>query len=78
MLAPEVEAVGAPFTEIATGLGRPVVKNVVALGALQSATNLFPAETFLTAIRQALQSKCAMIPLNEEAFNWGVRSVTGT
>jgi 2-oxoisovalerate ferredoxin oxidoreductase beta subunit len=76
-LPPEVTAVGAPFTEIATDLGRPVVKNVVALGALQAATNLFPREAFLAAIRQALQSKCAMIPLNEEAFNWGVRAVTG-
>jgi Pyruvate/2-oxoacid:ferredoxin oxidoreductase gamma subunit len=69
--------VGAPFTAIATDLGKSVVKNVVALGALQAATNLFPRETFLTAIRQALKDKCAMIPLNEEAFGWGVRAVTG-
>jgi 2-oxoisovalerate ferredoxin oxidoreductase beta subunit len=71
-----VKVCGAPFTEIAADLGRAVVKNVVALGALQAATDLFPKETFLTAIRQALKDKCAMIPLNEEAFNWGVRSVT--
>jgi 2-oxoisovalerate ferredoxin oxidoreductase beta subunit len=72
-----VNVVGAPFTAIATDLGKAVVKNVVALGALQAATNLFPRETFLTAIRQALKDKCAMIPLNEEAFGWGVRAVTG-
>ncbi len=72
-----VNVVGAPFTAIATDLGKSVVKNVVALGALQAATNLFPRETFLTAIRQALKDKCAMIPLNEEAFGWGVRAVTG-
>jgi 2-oxoisovalerate ferredoxin oxidoreductase beta subunit len=71
-----VQAYGAPFTEIAAGLGKVVVKNVVALGALQAATGLFPKETFLTAIRQALKEKCAMIPLNEEAFGWGVRAVT--
>jgi 2-oxoisovalerate ferredoxin oxidoreductase beta subunit len=71
-----VKVCGAPFTEIAADLGRSVVKNVVALGALQAATDLFPKETFLTAIRQALKDKCAMIPLNEEAFNWGVRAVT--
>jgi 2-oxoisovalerate ferredoxin oxidoreductase beta subunit len=71
-----VKVCGAPFTEIAADLGRTVVKNVVALGALQAATDLFPKETFLTAIRQALKDKCAMIPLNEEAFNWGVRAVT--
>ena len=72
-----VEVHGAPFTEIAADLGKVVVKNVVALGALQAATGLFPEETFLTAIRQALKDKCAMIPLNEEAFRWGVRAVMG-
>ena len=73
-----VKSYGVPFTEIAADLGKVVVKNVVALGALQAATDLFPRETFLTAIRQALKEKCAMIPLNEEAFNWGVRAVIGT
>jgi len=52
-----------------------VVKNVVALGALQEATNLFPKDTFLTAIRTALKEKCAMIPLNEQAFEWGAKLV---
>ena len=52
---------------------RSIVKNIVALGALQEATRLFPQETFLTAIRQALADKCALIPLNEEAFAVGRR-----
>ena len=69
-----VRVLGVPFTEIAVGLGKPVVKNIVALGALQAATGLFPKETFLDAVRGALKEKCAMIPLNEEAFGWGVRS----
>ena len=68
-----VKAVGVPFAQIAADLGKIVVKNVVALGALQEATRLFPRETFLTAIRQALADKCALIPLNEEAFAWGVK-----
>jgi 2-oxoisovalerate ferredoxin oxidoreductase beta subunit len=72
-----VRVVGVPFTRIATDLGRVVVKNVVALGALAAATAAFPEQTFLTAIRQALATKCALIPLNEEAFAWGVRSVKG-
>ena len=72
---PGVRVYGVPFTEIAVGLGRVMVKNIVALGALQAATTLFPKETFLTAIRQALKDKCAMIPLNEEAFAWGIKSV---
>ncbi len=51
-----------------------MVKNIVALGALQEATRLFPKETFLTAIRQALAEKCALIPLNEEAFARGAKA----
>jgi len=47
----------------------------VALGALQAATGIFPKETVLAAVRQALKDKCALIPLNEEAFAWGVKAV---
>ena len=72
-----VRAVGVPFTRIASDLGRVVVKNVVALGALSAATRPFPEESFMTVIRQALAAKCALIPLNEEAFAWGVKSVDG-
>lgn len=72
-----VRLIGVPFTQIATDLGRPVVKNVVALGALSAATTAFPEETFLTAVREALHAKCALIPLNEEAFWWGVKAVKG-
>ena len=72
-LRPGVRAFGVPFAQIAADLGKIIVKNIVALGALQEATGLFPKDTFLTAIRQALAEKCALIPLNEEAFAWGVR-----
>jgi 2-oxoisovalerate ferredoxin oxidoreductase beta subunit len=70
-----VKMVGVPFTGIATELGKPVVKNVVALGAVQAATKLFPADTFLTALRQALRDKAKVIPLNEEAFAKGQAAV---
>ncbi len=70
-----VRMIGAPFTGIAMELGKPVVKNVVALGALQAATNLFPSDTFLTALRQALRDKAKVIPLNEEAFARGQAAV---
>jgi 2-oxoisovalerate ferredoxin oxidoreductase beta subunit len=66
-----VKAVGVPFSLIAGELGKMIVKNIVALGAVQEATRLFPRETFLTAIRLALADKCALIPLNEEAFARG-------
>ena len=66
-----VTAHGVPLARIATGLGKVLVKNIVALGALQRATHLFPADTFLAAIRQALKGKAAMIALNEDAFEQG-------
>jgi len=75
VLDPSIKVFGVPFTGIATDLGKAVVKNIVALGALQAATNIFPRETFLSAIRVALKDKCALIPLNEEAFAWGIKSV---
>ncbi len=77
-VASGVRLVGVPFTQIAADLGRPLVKNVVALGALQAATGLLPEESFLTAIRSALKDKCSMIPLNEEAFRWGARAAEET
>jgi 2-oxoisovalerate ferredoxin oxidoreductase beta subunit len=75
-VADGVRIVGVPFTEIAVDLGKAMVKNVVALGALCAATRIFPEETFRTALRQALKDKCALIPLNDEAFAWGVKAVT--
>jgi 2-oxoisovalerate ferredoxin oxidoreductase beta subunit len=77
-LDPSVTLVGVPCTEIAMDLGAAKVKNVVALGALQAATQLFPKETFLTSVRQALRHNCAMIELNEEAFSWGAKAFEET
>jgi Pyruvate/2-oxoacid:ferredoxin oxidoreductase gamma subunit len=64
-----------PCGDIAKSLGNTLVKNVIALGALQEAMKLFEEETFLTALRSSLKDKCAMIPINEEAFRWGVKAV---
>jgi len=75
-LQPGVRSIGVPFAQTAADLGKIIVKNIVALGAVQEATGLFPKETFLTAIRQALSQKCALIPLNEEAFEWGCKHAT--
>ena len=66
---------GVPFTEIAMKLGKKVVKNIVALGALQAATQMFPAESLLNGVREALKEKASLIPLNEQAFEAGQISV---
>ena len=73
-----VRILGVPCSEIAKDLGAVVVKNIVALGALHSATSLFPEATYLAAIRQALQGKSALIPLNEQAFLRGMHTGTGS
>jgi Pyruvate/2-oxoacid:ferredoxin oxidoreductase gamma subunit len=75
-LADGVRTVGVPFAGTAKELGAPLVKNVVALGALQGATGVFSEETFLTAVRAALKAKCALVPLNEEAFKLGAKLAT--
>jgi 2-oxoisovalerate ferredoxin oxidoreductase beta subunit len=75
MLEAGVRARGVPFTQIAKDLGKLMVKNIVALGALQAATGLLHEDSILTAVREALQDKCAMIPLNEEAFTWGAKAM---
>ncbi|HET8645506.1 MAG TPA: 2-oxoacid:acceptor oxidoreductase family protein, partial [Vicinamibacteria bacterium] len=67
-----VRQIGVRCTEAAQELGKVMVKNIVALGALQQATGLIPQETVLTAIRQALADKSALVPLNEQAFARGV------
>jgi len=70
-LDPSIKLVGVPCTGIAQELGKRMVKNVVALGAMQAATGMFPAQSFLTTLRQALASKCSVLELNEEAFARG-------
>jgi 2-oxoisovalerate ferredoxin oxidoreductase beta subunit len=70
-----VTAHGVPFTGIAVELGRAMVKNIVALGALSAATGLFPGETFRTVLRQALKEKRALLPVNEEAFTRGLKAI---
>jgi 2-oxoisovalerate ferredoxin oxidoreductase beta subunit len=64
-----------PFSRLAADLGRPVVKNVVALGALQAASDLLPASAMLETLRHVLKDKAALMPLNEAAFAAGQQAV---
>ncbi len=74
-LAPGVKVFPVPCAEIAQSLGVRLVKNVVALGALQAASGILSEDTLLTALRMSLKDKCALIPVNEQAFAWGVKAV---
>ncbi len=70
-LAAGVRAFGIGLTDIALGLGAKMVKNIVALGALRAATDIFPEGTLRAAIAEALGSKSSLMSLNEDAFKLG-------
>jgi 2-oxoisovalerate ferredoxin oxidoreductase beta subunit len=69
-----VRAIPIPCTAIAHELGQKMVKNVVALGALVGATGLFPPETLVAVVHQALGSKPQLLGVNEEALARGRRA----
>jgi 2-oxoisovalerate ferredoxin oxidoreductase beta subunit len=66
---------GLPFTKIAADLGKPMVKNVVALGALHAATRLLPDDALLETLAHVLKDKAAVLPLNRAAFAAGHAAV---
>jgi 2-oxoisovalerate ferredoxin oxidoreductase beta subunit len=70
-LDPSVRTLAVPCAEIARELGAPLVKNIVALGALAAATGLLPDASLLAAMRQALGGRRAGMDVNEEAFRRG-------
>jgi len=69
-LDPSIRLIGVPCTQIAMDLGEARAKNMVALGAFQAATGLFPEESLLSALRKAIKSP-ALLALNETAFRKG-------
>ena len=69
------QAIGIPFTKIASDLGKPMVKNVVALGALQAATKLLPDHALIETLAHVLKDKSAVLPLNQAAYAAGLAAV---
>ena len=74
-LGADVRLVPVPMARLAKGVGTEKVKNIVALGALQSATQILPTDSFEYAIRGALIGKSAQFAMNEAAFEAGVQYV---
>ncbi len=76
-VAPSIRMHGIPFSEIAVQqLGKLMVKNIVALGAFQAATQIFPEEAFLYAIEAMLREKgkADLIDINRRAFLAGIEA----
>ncbi|MBL8924016.1 MAG: 2-oxoacid:acceptor oxidoreductase family protein [Myxococcaceae bacterium] len=74
-VAQGVKVYPVPCATIAQRLGSVVVKNVVALGALQEAAKLLDERSFLGELGRSLKHKGDLIPLNEAAFREGVKAV---
>ena len=71
---PDVRVLGVPCTRIARELGDPRAKNMVALGAMQEATRLFPAESFLDAMSRVFKREGVPLVLNQGAFARGAHA----
>ncbi|MCC6622478.1 MAG: 2-oxoacid:acceptor oxidoreductase family protein [Deltaproteobacteria bacterium] len=67
--------VPVPFTGLASALAHPLVKNIVALGALYGALAPLPEARFRDTLREVLAAKASLLPLNEAAFDEGRRYV---
>jgi 2-oxoglutarate ferredoxin oxidoreductase subunit gamma len=68
-----VELVGLPFTDLAEQqLGRVVVANILALGALLTLTGLLPVEQLREALRRRLPER--LLELNLKALDLGVQA----
>ncbi|MCL4221533.1 MAG: 2-oxoacid:acceptor oxidoreductase family protein [Phycisphaerales bacterium] len=70
-LPDNLTVIPVPCSEIAMDMGKRMVKNVVAMGALQAATRMFPPESFLIPLRSALKDNASVLDLNIEAFERG-------
>ena len=63
---------GLPFTQVASDeLGKKVVTNIVALGALVAVSDILPADAVLEAVLSRVPGRFR--ELNQQAFDIGVR-----
>ena len=69
-----VRVIGIPCTQLALELGDARAKNMVALGALQEATRLFPFESFLDAVSRTFKGGGVPLVLNQGAFARGAHA----
>jgi 2-oxoisovalerate ferredoxin oxidoreductase beta subunit len=69
-----VRVIGIPCTQIALDLGDVRAKNMVALGALHAATQLFSPASFLNTMSRVLKREGVPLVLNQGAFARGAHA----
>lgn len=68
-----VKVIGVPMSGIASDLKHPLIKNIVALGALIGATGVFPLESVRATLVALLASKQTLLAPNLAALEEGAR-----
>lgn len=69
----DIKVVSAPVTEMALDMGNAKVLNIIMLGIYIGCTQVVPAEVVWDTIVRKLGSKPALLPLNRQAFEAGLR-----
>ena len=69
----DVKVVKAPVTELALELGNAKVLNIIMLGVYVGYTQVVPADVVWNTIEHKLGKKPALLPLNRQAFELGLK-----
>lgn len=69
----DIKVVSAPVTEMALDMGNAKVLNIIMLGIYIGCTQVLPAEVVWDTIARKLGNKPALLPLNRQAFEAGLR-----
>ena len=69
----DIKVVKAPVTELALELGSAKVLNIIMLGVYIGVTQVVPADVVWSTIEHKLGKKPALLPLNRQAFEMGLK-----
>lgn len=69
----DIKVVKAPVTELALEMGSAKVLNIIMLGVYVGYTQVVPADVVWRTIEHKLSKKPALLPLNRQAFDLGLK-----
>ena len=69
----DIKVVKAPVTELALELGSAKVLNIIMLGVYIGVTQVVPADVVWSTIEHKLGKKPALLPLNRQAYEMGLK-----
>ena len=69
----DIKVVSAPVTEMALDMGNAKVLNIIMLGVYVGYTKVVPADVVWNTIEHKLGKKPALLPLNKQAFELGLK-----